>query len=172
MGGADKGLADHGGRPLVASAIERLAPQVGNILINANRNLDAYRVWGHDLVSDFQPDSFAGPLAGLQAGLAACTTPWLVSVPCDAPRFPLDLVDRLQAGLAGGDACYVVTASGTQAVFLLCRHSLSASLDSFLTAGHRKVHDWLTTIDARSVYFDDESAFANLNTPEDLTRGQ
>lgn len=167
MGGADKGLADFRGRPLIDVVIERLAPQVDRILINANRNSDAYRACGCEVIADADPASFSGPLAGLRAGLAACATPWLAAVPCDVPGFPRDLVARLQAGLAGADAAYAVTDSGAHPVFLLCRRELLDPLDAWLADGHRRMTAWLATVQARTVRFDDEAAFTNLNTPQD-----
>ncbi|HMX17345.1 MAG TPA: molybdenum cofactor guanylyltransferase, partial [Rhodocyclaceae bacterium] len=98
MGGADKGLLDYAGRALVAAAIERLRPQVGTLMVNANRNGEAYAAFGFPVLADAVA-GFAGPLAGLQAGLAACTTPLLVTVPCDSPDAPRDLVARLGAAL-------------------------------------------------------------------------
>src|SRR6478735_5870112 len=96
MGGVDKGLQPFRGRPMVAHVIERLAPQVHSILVNANRNPEAYAEFGHRVVSD-EIEGFAGPLAGFERGLAHATTPFLVTVPCDSPFLPTDLVERLRA---------------------------------------------------------------------------
>ena len=98
MGGVDKGLVPLAGRPLVAHVLERLAPQAGAIIVNANQNRDRYAAYGHPVVAD-EVGGFAGPLAGLHAGMTAATTPYVVTVPCDSPFLPGDLVARLAAGL-------------------------------------------------------------------------
>src|SRR3954468_21586075 len=94
MGGVDKGLQNFNGMPLALHTLMRLQPQVGHVLINANRNLGAYESFGVPVWPDVLAD-FAGPLAGFLAGLENCETPWLVTVPCDTPLFPADLVERL-----------------------------------------------------------------------------
>ena len=90
MDSRDKGLIAFRGKPMVAHVIERLAPQVGSLIINANRNLDQYGGLGYPVVSD-EVSGYAGPLAGLHAGLRACTTPLIVTAPCDSPFLPTDL---------------------------------------------------------------------------------
>jgi molybdopterin-guanine dinucleotide biosynthesis protein A len=169
LGGVDKGLVEWRGRPLVAHAIERLAPQVDRVLISANRNREPYEAFGHPVIADSLAD-YAGPLAGLQAGLAACTTPLLATVPCDAPGLPFDLVARLLAALEADNASVAVaqTQGKFQPTFLLCRRELSAALDAWLAGDNRKVADWLRQMGAIAVPFADEAAFANFNTPEDL----
>src|SRR5919205_1618672 len=102
MGGVDKGLQLLRGRPMIEHVLERLKPQVGEIVINANQNLDRYRVFGHRVVSD-AIGGYAGPLAGLHAGLQAITNPLAVTVPCDSPFLPLDLVSRLKDSLKDND---------------------------------------------------------------------
>ncbi len=103
MGGVDKGLQTYHGMPLAMNALLRLGPQVGHLMINANRNLGAYEAFGAPLWPDALPD-FAGPLAGFLAGLEQCETPYLVTVPCDSPQFPADLVQRLAQALEANDA--------------------------------------------------------------------
>ena len=94
MGGIDKGLEPFHGIPLALHALRRLQPQVGSILVNANRHLDIYRTFGAPVCPDAQTD-FSGPLAGFLAGMEHCHTPWLLTVPCDTPLFPPDLAQRL-----------------------------------------------------------------------------
>ena len=177
MGGVDKGLQPHLGVPLVQHALQRLAPQVGALLVNANRNLDAYAAFGAPVVSDPLPD-YPGPLAGLAAGLAHCTSEYLVSVPCDSPQFPPDLVQRLAEGMAGGEAEIAIAsivedgAPRAQPVFCLLRTSLLPSLLDFLRSGQRKVDRWTATQRCVHVHFDDAAAFANVNTPGELQRLQ
>ena len=174
MGGADKGLLELDGRALVCHAAERLRPQVGSIIVSANRNLDHYRALGLEPVTDtfFDPERTAGPLAGIAAGLARCDTPWLVSVPCDSPQLPADLFARLLAAAASANAraAFARTSAGAHPVFMLLRHDLLASLQGFLDQGGRRVREWQDAVGAVGVDFPDESAFANINTPQDLAR--
>ncbi len=171
MGGGDKGLRPFRGKPLVAHVLERLAPQVDRLIINANQNFDAYAAFGHPVIADAVA-GFAGPLAGLHAGFSACATPLLVSAPCDSPFLPLDLVARLQAGLIESGAQLAVAQSGgrAQLVFALCRRELRDSLTAFLDGGGHRVDTWYSTLDVVEVAFDDEAAFANINTLEELAR--
>lgn len=169
MGGSDKGLQLLCGKPLLAHVIERFSPQVGRLQINANHNASAYAAFGYPLVADTL-EGYAGPLAGLQAGLAQCATPLLATVPCDTPFLPHDLVARLHAALEAVQAPLAVatTAGWTQHTFMLCRREVLPSLNAFLAAGERKIGRWYETLDAVEVPFADEAAFANINTPEEL----
>ena len=177
MGGVDKGLQALAGRPLAWHALQRLAPQVGAVLINANRNLDVYRGFGAEVVSDADAE-FPGPLAGFQAGLAACRSDWLVTVPCDTPAFPLDLVERLCEAAAGQDALVALAktpdpeiAGGEerlQPVFCLMHVSLAADLREFMAGGHRRIERWTARHPRAEVLFEDASAFFNANTAEEL----
>jgi molybdopterin-guanine dinucleotide biosynthesis protein A len=177
MGGLDKGLQLHLGQPLARHALQRLAPQVGALLVNANRNLDSYAVLGAPLCPDALAD-YPGPLAGLAAGLAHSRTPYLASVPCDSPNFPVDLVQRLAEALARDDAEIAMAAAieegqlRTQPVFCLLRSALLPSLMAFLQGGHRKVDRWTAMHHTVIVPFDDAAAFFNANTLDDLERLQ
>jgi molybdenum cofactor guanylyltransferase len=174
MGGVDKGLQLHAGRPLAAHALERLRPQVGSVLISANRNTQAYARLGVPVLADPLPD-YPGPLAGLLAGLMHCRTPWLVTVPCDTPGFPLDLVARLATAAVAQEAeiALVVTqdtdgSARAQPVFALLRTGLHASLDAYLHTGERRILPWLRSHRCVELPFDDTRAFFNANTLEDL----
>ncbi|HMO46534.1 MAG TPA: molybdenum cofactor guanylyltransferase MobA [Rubrivivax sp.] len=173
MGGVDKGLQPYRGQPLVQHALQRLAPQVGTLMINANRNLDAYAAFGVPVWPDALPD-YPGPLAGLATGLAHCDTPYLASVPCDSPHFPADLVARLGAALAERDAEIAMARAvedgeaRAQPVFCLLRAGLLDSLLQFLRSGQRKVDRWTATHRCVLVDFEDAAAFFNANTPADL----
>ncbi len=177
MGGLDKGLQMHQGQPLARHALQRLAPQVGALLVNANRNLDRYAALGAPLCPDALAD-YPGPLAGLAAGLALCSTPYLASVPCDSPNFPVDLVPRLADALARDDAEIAMAAAiedgqlRTQPVFCLLRTGLLPSLMAFLEDGQRKVDRWTAMHHTVIVPFDDAAAFVNANTLDDLQRLQ
>ncbi|HNQ76819.1 MAG TPA: molybdenum cofactor guanylyltransferase MobA [Pseudothauera hydrothermalis] len=170
MGGADKGLVDFRGRPMAASVIAALAPQVDEILISANRNLDIYAGFGYPVFAD-ELTGFAGPLAGLHAGLARARHTLVATAPCDAPLLPADLVARLLAALLADDAEIAVAATGGRShpVFCLCRCTLLPALSTYLAKGGRKVDAWQRSRKRVEVGFDDVAqAFANLNSPADL----
>ncbi len=175
MGGVDKGLQNHNGVPLAMHALLRLAPQVGHLLINANRNLAAYESMGVPVWPDPLPD-YAGPLAGFQAGLEQCETPYLVTVPCDSPLFPDDLVLRLAQAFEVEDAEIAMAATcedgalQVHPVFCLMRVSLLESLAQYTRQGERKIDRWTAQHRTTRVTFDDAGAFANANTLVELQR--
>ncbi len=172
MGGTDKGLLELGGRPLAAVAADRLRPQVARLLLSANRNLDAYRALGLEVITDTVNDGnrTAGPLAGVLAGLEHCATEWLACVPCDSPAAPADLVSRLltAATAAAAPAAFALTSQGAHPVFMLVRRGQLTSLRDFVRQGGRRIRAWQDAIGAVATHFPDEAAFANINTPEDL----
>lgn len=170
MGGADKGLLPFRGKPLAAHVLERLQPQVSALLVNANRELETYAALGYPVIQD-AIGGFAGPLAGLHAAMQAARTPLVVTVPCDSPFLPADLVQRLDAALTQQHADLAVAVTGDQPhpVFCLCRTALLPSLTQFLEHGGRKIDAWYAALRVAAVPFDDEAeAFANFNTPQDL----
>jgi molybdopterin-guanine dinucleotide biosynthesis protein A len=169
MGGNDKALCRLGDAPLLAHVIRRFAPQVGPLLVNSNRAPQDYDCFGLSIIADLLPDH-PGPLAGLHAGLTHCDTPLLASVPCDAPRLPCDLVERLRDALRSGETLAAVaeTQDGMEPTFLLCRREALATITPYLASGRRSVHGWLASLPAATVRFDDAAAFANINTPEEL----
>lgn len=174
MGGQDKGLIPLRGRPLVAWVLDRLAPQVDEILISANRSLDRYRAFGHRVVKDsvFEGDgAYAGPLAGLHAGLKSARHPLVLTVPCDSPFLPADLARRLLEARQRTQADLAVARAGgrNHPVFALCKRSLLPELAAFLEGGGRKLGAWHATLDVTEVNFDDEAeAFSNINTAGEL----
>jgi molybdopterin-guanine dinucleotide biosynthesis protein A len=170
MGGVDKGLQPFRGKPMVAHAIERLAPQVDELLINANRNPEAYAQFGYRVVAD-EIEGFAGPLAGFERGLAHASGDLVATVPCDSPFLPPDLVARLREALERAGADLAVAKTGEQAhpVFSLMRRGVHASLVQFLSGGQRKIDKWYGALKVIEVAFDDEAeAFLNINTREEL----
>jgi molybdopterin-guanine dinucleotide biosynthesis protein A len=177
MGGVDKGLQPYRGRALAAHALERLRPQVGPLMVNANRNLDRYRALGIPVWSDEVP-GYAGPLAGMLAGLAHCQTALLATVPCDTPNFPRDLVVRLTHGLQSADADIAVayTRSGEelfpQPVFCLMKASLREALAAFIAAGELKTGSFAEGQRNARVVFDQDAEFFNINTPAELDHSQ
>ncbi len=170
MGGVDKGLQPLHGRPMVAHVLERLAPQVDDVLINANQNLDAYRAFGRPVVPD-AIGGFAGPLAGLHAGLGAATRPLALTVPCDSPFLPADLAARLARALGDRDLAVARTGDQPHPVFSLVRRAVLPHLTAFLAGGGRKIDAWYATLKVVEVPFDDEAdAFRNINTRDELER--
>ncbi|MDZ4099157.1 MAG: molybdenum cofactor guanylyltransferase MobA [Methylophilaceae bacterium] len=170
MGGIDKGLVQFAGKPMVAHVIDRLKPQVNDILINANREIAQYAALGFQVISD-EIEGFAGPLAGLHKGMSVASQPFVLTVPCDSPFLPTDLAERLMADLLANAADVTVAKIGTQAqpVFCLCKTSLKNHLESFLQSGGRKIDTWYGTLNVIEVAFDDKpEAFANINTIEEL----
>jgi molybdopterin-guanine dinucleotide biosynthesis protein A len=170
MGGVDKGLRALRGRPMVAWVIERISPQVDELLINANQNAATYAAFGHRVIPDVIP-GFAGPLAGLHRGLTEAAHELVATAPCDSPFLPHDLVGRLLAALEGEGADLSVAKTGEQPhpVFCLCRKSVLPGLTEFLSGGGRKIDAWYSRIKAVEVLFDDQpDAFSNVNTEAEL----
>jgi molybdopterin-guanine dinucleotide biosynthesis protein A len=171
MGGVDKGLKLLRGKPMVEWVVERFRPQVDELLINANQNIDAYSAYGHRVIPDAIA-GYAGPLAGLHRGLSEARHDLVATVPCDSPFLPLDLVARLLGRLEENDAELTVARTGDQPhpVFCLCRKDVLANLTSFLESGGRKIDAWYSALRVVEVPFDDVAeAFQNINTQAELT---
>jgi len=174
MGGVDKGLQAFRGKRLVDHVYERLAPQVGGIIINANQNHEEYKTFGVRVVSD-AIGGYAGPLAGLHAGLSVSKRPFLACVPCDSPFLPADLIERLYQRIDDTGAELAVAKTGEQPhpVFSLMRRKVLDHLADFLKDGGRKIDAWYATLSVVEVPFDDEAeAFSNFNTLEELAANE
>jgi len=170
MGGVDKGLQPLRGKPMVTWVMERFAPQVDEVLVNANQNLERYAAFGHRLIPD-AIQGYAGPLAGLHRGLTEAAHALVATVPCDSPFLPRDLVARLRAALEREQAEIAVAKTGEQPhpVFCLCRKRVLPGLTDFLAAGGRKIDAWYAKLKVVEVPFDDqETAFSNINTEDEL----
>ncbi len=182
MGGVDKGLQNFRGLPLALHTLMRLQMQTGASMVNANRNLAAYEAFGAPVWPDVLSD-YAGPLAGFLTGLERCETPWLLTVPCDTPLFPLDLAERLMAAAEQNNADMAMAAAPEddgaghitvrpQPVFCLLRVDLLESLVAFTQAGGRKIDAWTSQHHCAIVPFDapgdDPKAFFNANTLAEL----
>lgn len=181
MGGVDKGLQNFHGTPLALNALMRLQMQegglVGELMLNANRNLSAYEAFGAPVWPDTL-DDYAGPLAGFLTGLERCESPWLLTVPCDSPRFPLDLAQRLAQAVEEDTEIVMAAAREddgqwrAQPVFCLVKVGLLESLAEFTRSGGRKIDRWTGQHRAVVVPFDrpgdDPLAFANANTLDEL----
>ncbi len=172
MDGKDKGLLHAAGKPLVAWTLARLMPQVNAMLINANRNTADYAEFGR-VIGD-KHEGFCGPLAGIHAGIATATTEWALSVPCDSPFLPTTLAATLcrAADAANADIAVAATDNRPQPVFMLLRTCLADNLAEFLSTGGRKIDLWYAQHNHIIADFDDATAFANINTPEELTAAE
>lgn len=177
MGGVDKGLQLFRGEPLALHALRRLQPQVGPLLLSANRNPSEYTALLASpslslregiLCTDPAGLTHAGPLAGFLAGLAHCRTPWLLTAPCDSPLLPADLAARLAQAVGSADIAFATTAEGPQPVFCLLRASLREDLARFTAEGGRKIATWIARHRNVPVPFDDARAFRNANTLAEL----
>lgn len=172
MGGVDKGLINYQGKPMIEHVLSRITPQVDQVIINANRNLDHYQNYGVPIITD-DNDRFDGPLAGMQAGMRHALTDWIVTLPCDSPLLPLDLVKHLCHAIQTVQAIsqpskMLVIArspSGIHPVFCLMPCSLHDDLSHFLASGQRRVSAWQVRHHHAYVDFNDEQAFTNINQP-------
>ena len=172
MGGGDKGLVELRGKPLVEHALAALSPQVDMVIINANRNRDRYGVYGHPVIADGR-QGYQGPLAGMLSCLQATETEFMVSVPCDSPLLPDDLVARLFRQLSDEEAEISVAHNGdrVQPVFTLMSASLAPSMQAFLDGGGRKIDKWFAQHRLALTDFSDKpDCFRNINKPADLAR--
>lgn len=171
MGGIEKALQPVRGRPLLEWVIERFHPQVQELMLSANRELERYAAYGFPVVNDDlrDADASAGPLAGLLAGLRACKQPLLATAPCDSPLLPADLVQRLHRSLGEADVAVATVGGRRQPVFIVARKSVEPVLAAYLRTSARKADGWYATLQTVEVAFDDQAdAFANVNTPEEL----
>ena len=171
LGGEDKGLVCLGRRPLASHVLERLTPQVGQVMISANRNQERYELLCPQVLPDDGTD-FVGPLAGVLAGLRATRTGWLAVVPCDTPFLPPDLVLRLAAGVRHAGPVVAASAAGPEPVFALVPASLAEALAVWLADGGRKVMDFYASCACTTVQFDDARMFVNVNTLDELAAAQ
>lgn len=175
MGTVDKGLQMFRDAPMALHVLMRLSPQVGYIMINANQNIAPYEAFGVPVWQD-EMQGFAGPLAGLQTGLIHCETDYLVTAPCDSPFLPKDLVERLAEGMEQNNADIAVAVTGegetkqAHPVFCLVKASLLPHLTLYLQEGGRKFDKWYSSLAVAEVHFDDEDAFRNINTLDDLRK--
>lgn len=174
MGGMDKGLIPFLQKPLIEASIARLKPQVGPLIINANRNITKYAAYGYPVMLDETPD-FSGPLAGFLVGLKACKTSYLLTSPCDSPLLPTDLAMRLSREMVQNNLQLAYASSQeadgkvwAQPVFCLMRTDILPSLEAFLAKGALKIDQWFKELHSGTIIFEDPDAFANVNTPEEL----
>jgi molybdopterin molybdotransferase len=172
MQGADKGLVALAGEPMVAHVLRALCPQVGAVLLNANRNLERYAGFGHPVIADCL-DGYAGPLAGVLSALRRAATEFLLAVPCDAPLLAPDLAARLHAACVSGEADLAVArdARGLQPVFMLLHRRVAPALEDYLGAGGRRVDAWFDRVRVTEVDFSDTpDAFVNVNDADERLR--
>ncbi len=172
MGGIDKGLAPFAGRPLIEWVIDALSPQVNSLLISANRNDAIYARYGIPVISDLAA-GFKGPLAGIASAMRAASTDWIVTVPCDGPLLPGNLVSRLIDALTSNHADLAVATHGEriQPVYALLPVTLAPALDAEIERGTAKVETWMMqSCFALADFSDQPMAFSNVNTLEEADR--
>ena len=174
----DKGLVVFNKKPLVTHLIDRFAPKVSSVFISCNRNFDEYQQFGYPLLPDQQSD-FAGPLAGIEVGLAECPTPYLMVMPCDMPQLPADLIEKLWAPIneqsqnGENSTVNLITVAEDderlQVLVMILPRECLGSIRGYLAEGKRSVYGWLNTQQIREVNFPGEqSGFANINTLTEL----
>lgn len=170
MGGRDKGLLELDGQPLIEHVLARIAPQVPNIIISANRNLERYLAYDYPVITDQMSDK--GPLAGILSALQQCQSKWLLTIPCDTPYLPTNLVKRICSTKNSAQAALYTVHDGErlQPLVSMLHRDLITSLQEYLMTDNRKVADWLARENSFTVDFSDQkSAFININTPEILS---
>jgi molybdenum cofactor guanylyltransferase len=174
MGGLDKGLVLLGGRPMIECVLDRIAPQVGAVVISANRHLEQYRRYGFPVVTDADGSS-PGPLGGVLAGIAVATTPYVLTAPCDTPNLPQDLLFRLWRALCTPGAEIAVAHDGlrTQRAFMLMHRNMQRRIEEYLATPNRSIERWFAPLSVMEADFSDRrESFANVNTGEDLAAAQ
>jgi molybdopterin-guanine dinucleotide biosynthesis protein A len=170
FGGQDKGLIELHGRSMIEHVLSRLAPQVGRVLINANRNIESYAGYGYEVISDAHA-GYQGPLAGIASGLQTATSEYLLCVPCDSPLLLPELAERLYGACTQQAARIAIPHDGqrTHPVFALIECELRDSLEDFLAGGERKILRWMSGQQMITVDFSDAAdSFSNINTEDDL----
>ena len=166
MDDADKGLQNYRGMALVTHVVNAVSPQVDDIVISANRNLDRYRQLGHLVVAD-EDQSFAGPLAGIASAIPKCRHDWILIAPCDMPSLPEDLVATMVQHTDKSELVVISHEGRLQLLFLLHRNILP-SLRSYLASNHHGVMRWVESSDYLSIPIDNENYFRNINTVDQL----
>ncbi|WP_370868678.1 molybdenum cofactor guanylyltransferase MobA [Undibacterium sp.] len=177
MGKVDKGLQCLHGKAMALHVLQRLAQQTATVLISANQNIDIYQEFGFPVWQDHM-EGFAGPLAGIQTGLLHCNTPYLMCTSCDSPYLPTYLADRLSSALLDSKAELAVAVTlesrngmlqkQSHPVFALMKTSVLGGLTTYLENGGRKMQAWHTSLQICEVLFEDNTAFRNINTLEEL----
>lgn len=172
MGGVDKGWVAFENSTLVETVVRTIKPQVGKVVISANRNLERYRSLGFEVVTD-KMEGYRGPLVGIASAMTAVDSEFYVTAPCDSPFVPKDYVRKLYRAFEEDSQikCAAVVSHGyKQPVFMMVRKETLASIEDYLAAGENRVRGWLESMQAKWVDFEDLRAFENFNTPEDLQK--
>ncbi len=165
--GGNKALRDLRGMPLIEWVLGAIMPQGTEILISANDNQGLFAALGYHVIAD-HVSGYAGPLAGLQAGMQYASGEWVASVPCDTPFLPDDLIARLLDAAHNVEASVAVVNGRRQPTIALYHRSVLPKLDAYLGAGERRVSGWLALLDVREAIFDEEDAFININSLAEL----
>lgn len=170
MGGQDKGLIELNGLPLFEHVIRKLAPQVNDVVISANRNRAKYQSVGLTVLSDTLPDH-PGPLAGMLSLIKQLHSEWFLFCPCDTPNIPEDLASRLWEQKGDASALWVNDGERDHPTIALLHKKLTAPLESYLASGERRVMVFLREVGGHAVLFPNQKQnFVNINSPEDLAQ--
>ena len=170
MGGTDKGLVQFRGKPLIEHVIQAFEPQVGNLLINANRNHEIYKNYGFDIVSD-ESEDYCGPLAGILSALNKIDTPYLATAPCDTPFISRNIVEKLSLSILSEKTEISVAHNGDrlQPVFCVMKKDLIISINNYLREGGRKIDQWIKQHSVTIVDLSSEiKCFENFNSKEEI----
>jgi len=170
MQNQDKGLIEWQGKTLIEHILFHISAHSGEIIINANRNLERYAKLGFTLVSA-EIDDYQGPLIGILSAMRSCSGAYLLCLPCDSPHPPSQLAARLSECLQSNNSRCAIAHDGDrlQPLFSLLSCSIQNELETFLSEGHRKVHDFFLSLDPAICDFSDQGAhFRNFNVPDDL----
>lgn len=170
MGGQDKGLIKLNGQPLFKHVISKLVPQVNNVVISANRNIEKYQSVGIPVLSDTLPD-YPGPLAGMLSAMQLLRSEWFLFCPCDTPNIPEDLGYQLWAQKEESPCVWVNDGERDHPTIALLHRKIIPQLEQYLDSGERRVMVFLLEAGGRAVVFPDQAQnFINVNTPEDLAQ--
>ncbi|MGK7247296.1 molybdenum cofactor guanylyltransferase MobA [Buttiauxella agrestis] len=170
MGGQDKGLIELNGLPLFEHVIRKLAPQVNDVVISANRNRAKYQSVGLTVLSDTLPD-YPGPLAGMLSLIKQLHSEWFLFCPCDTPNIPEDLASRLWVQKGDASALWVNDGERDHPTIALLHKKLTAPLEIYLASGERRVMVFLREVGGHAVLFPNQKQnFVNINSPEDLAQ--
>lgn len=177
--GREKALLPLTGKPLIQHVISTIAPQVDGIIVSANQAFEQYSAFGYPVIEDADPARL-GPLAGIAAAMRFCRDhddkiSHLLTVPCDTPFLPPNLVDTMRRRLAASSdnkICLAHDGERTQQLIALLSLALLPQLEQSLTRGELKVGRWMREQPHCQAHFDSSAAFFNINTPADLEQAR
>lgn len=166
MGGIDKGLQCYQDKRLIDHTIENIAPQVDDIVISANRNIEVYEKLGYQVVSD-DNNNFNGPLAGIASSIPHCKHEWILVIPCDMPALPDKLVSALLQH-TNHSSLIIVNSDNKYQLILMMNRRMHASIAECLENNQFTVMRWVDSVDHHTLIIDNDAYLHNINTARDL----